>query len=108
MVAANGRGGNGRPCTGEIMLPPMADLTNPKLMYLKAGLLLSIGVVASALILIEHPEWRTAALLAAAVWGFCRAYYFAFYVIERYVDPTYRFAGLLSFLRYVLARRRRQ
>ncbi len=30
------------------------------------------------------------------------AYYFAFYVIEHYVDPGYRFAGLWSFVRYVL------
>jgi hypothetical protein len=25
--------------------------------------------------------------------------YFAFYLIERYVDPNYRFSGLLSFVR---------
>jgi len=34
-------------------------------------------------------------------------YYFAFYVIEKYVDPTYRFAGLWSFLRYAMSRRGR-
>jgi len=33
------------------------------------------------------------------------AYYFAFYVIEHYVDPGYRFAGLWSFVRYVLRKR---
>jgi len=44
-------------------------------------------------------------LLAVAVWCFARSYYFAFYVIERYVDPGYRFAGLGSFVRYLLRRR---
>jgi hypothetical protein len=35
-----------------------------------------------------------------------RAYYFAFYVIQHYVDPGYRFSGLFSFLRYFLRSRR--
>ena len=44
-------------------------------------------------------------LLAVALWAFCRFYYFAFYVIEKYVDPSYRFAGLGSFALYLLRRR---
>jgi hypothetical protein len=47
----------------------------------------------------------TAVLLALAIWGFCRFYYFAFYVIEKYVDPSYKFAGLISFVRYFFRRR---
>ncbi len=39
-------------------------------------------------------------LLAIAVWAFCRAYYFAFYVIEKYIDPRFRFDGLISVARY--------
>jgi len=83
----------------------MTDLKRPILMYVKAAMLLAIGLTASALILIDRPAWSTAALLALAAWGFARAYYFAFYVIEHYIDPGYRYAGLLDFLRY-LARRR--
>jgi hypothetical protein len=45
-------------------------------------------------------------LFVVAIWCFCRFYYFAFYAIERYVDPSYRFSGLLSFARYVFQRRR--
>jgi hypothetical protein len=45
-----------------------------------------------------------AVLLAIAVWCFCRAYYFAFYVIEKYVDPTFRFSGLGSAVRYLCGR----
>jgi len=76
-------------------------------MYLKAAIFVAIGIVASALLLLLHPDWRVAALLALAVWAFCRAYYFAFYVVEHYIDGNYKFAGLSSFVRYLLAKRRR-
>ena len=39
------------------------------------------------------------ALLLLAIWAFCRAYYFLFYVIQHYLDPRYRYAGLWHFLR---------
>jgi uncharacterized RDD family membrane protein YckC len=82
------------------------DLKNPRLMYLKAALFLLAGLLASAGILLIAPSLRVAALLAIAIWSFSRAYYFAFYVIEHYIDPSYRFAGLCSLLRYVLRGRR--
>lgn len=82
----------------------MGDLSNKKLIYLKGFLFLFGGIVASAIILIDHPTWKTAAMLAVAVWCFCRAYYFAFYVIEHYVDGRYKFAGLGSFLHYLFKR----
>ncbi|CAN5402215.1 hypothetical protein BH10PLA1_BH10PLA1_15430 [soil metagenome] len=82
------------------------DLKNPKLLYLKGLLFVLIGVLASVLLLIDHPSWRTAILLALAVWGFTRAYYFAFYVIQHYIDPSFKFAGLTSVVRYILRRPR--
>ena len=84
----------------------MADLTNPKLIYAKGFLFLVTGLVASALLLVECPSLKVALLLAVAVWCFARFYYFAFYVIEHYVDPGYRFAGLGSFVRYLWQRRK--
>ena len=42
-----------------------------------------------------------ALLLALAIWAFCRAYYFAFYVIEHYIDPGFKFAGLWAMLRHL-------
>jgi hypothetical protein len=84
----------------------MRDLTNPKLLYTKGALFLATGVIAATLLLLEHPTLRVALLLALSVWCFARAYYFAFYVVERYADPGYRFAGLLSLARYLLSRRR--
>jgi hypothetical protein len=85
----------------------MADITNPKLIYAKGFLFLLTGLLAAALLLLEHPDWKVALLLAVAVWCFARFYYFAFYVIEHYVDPGYKFAGLWSFARYLLRRRGR-
>jgi hypothetical protein len=84
----------------------MRDLTNPKLIYAKGVLFLLIGVLSSILLIVPRWNWRDAVLLAAAVWGFCRAYYFAFYVIEHYVDREFRFAGLWSFVRYLMTRKR--
>jgi hypothetical protein len=86
----------------------MADIKSPALLYVKGALMLAVGLLASSLLLASHPDARTALLLAVAVWGFCRAYYFAFYVIEHYIDPGYKYAGLSSFARYSLTRRRRQ
>ena len=33
-----------------------------------------IGIVASALLIVEVPTLRTVLLLLLAIWGFCRAY----------------------------------
>jgi len=52
------------------------------------------------------PSLKVAILMCLAIWAFCRFYFFAFYVIEHYVDPSYRFAGLLSFVRYALKQKR--
>jgi len=85
----------------------MPDLKNPKVLYAKGVLFLVAGVLAAAMLLLQNPTIKTAALLALAIWCFARAYYFAFYVIEHYVDPGYRFAGLWSFARYVFRARPR-
>ena len=82
----------------------MGDLTSPKVIKLKGGLFLFSGVLASILLLVDAPTLRDAALLLIAIWSFCRFYYFAFYVIEHYVDPGYRpFAGLGDFVALSLA-----
>ena len=83
----------------------MADLKNPSLITTKGFLFLGLGLLASTLLLLEAWNIKVILLLAIAIWAFCRFYYFAFYVIEHYVDPQYRFAGLWSFLRYLLRRR---
>ena len=82
----------------------MGDLKSVKLMYLKAVLFLIAGSIAALTILLENLTLRTAFLLCIAIWSFCRLYYFMFYVIEKYIDGEYRFAGIFDFIRYLLRR----
>jgi hypothetical protein len=79
----------------------MKDLTNATWIKVKGILFLLLGIAAAAILLLENPSWKNAGLLALVIWCFCRFYYFAFYVIEKYVDSRYKFSGLLSFAKYL-------
>jgi hypothetical protein len=83
----------------------MGDITSKRLLIVKGGLFVALGLLASGAILLQHPDWRLALLLAVAVWAFCRAYYFAFYVVQHYIDSEFRFAGLGSVIAYLWRRR---
>jgi hypothetical protein len=83
----------------------MGDINNPRLLWFKFGLFVFVGLMATAIALFFFPYLKLACLMVVAIWAFCRAYYFAFYVIEHYVDPGYRFAGLVSFIRYAIQHR---
>lgn len=74
-------------------------------MLAKGALFCVLGVLAAAVLLLGRGSIGDAALLALSVWAFCRAYYFAFYVIERYADPAYRYAGLWHAARHLLKTR---
>jgi hypothetical protein len=93
-----------QPCSQPLTLVQtnMRDLQSRMFIYLKAFLFLVIGGVSVALLILQNPQLQTAILIALTIWSFSRAYYFAFYVIERYVDPQYRFSGLLSAAGYFL------
>lgn len=80
----------------------MADLTNPRVIWFKGILFVCVGLLSAVLLLMQFADLRASFLLAITIWAFCRAYYFAFYVIEHYVDPNYRFAGLIDFAKYAL------
>jgi hypothetical protein len=86
----------------------MKDLSNPAWIKVKGLLFLFLGLLSAALLFLERPTLRVALLLMLAVWCFCRFYYFAFYVIERHVDPNYRFSGLLSFARYLIRKQQQK
>jgi hypothetical protein len=83
----------------------MGDITSKRLLIVKGGLFVALGVMAIAVILLRYPDWQLALLLAVAVWAFCRAYYFAFYVVQHYIEPEFRFAGLGSVIAYLWRRR---
>jgi hypothetical protein len=80
----------------------MRELKSRQAIITKALLFLLLGLLAAVLLLVQSPGWKTTALLIVCVWSFCRLYYFAFYVLERYVDPEYRFSGIGSAVRYLL------
>ncbi len=84
----------------------MADIANERVIYAKGILFLLGGLMASVLLLIEHPEFKVAFLLVVAIWCFARLYYFTFYVIGQYVDSSYKFSGLWSFAIYACNRLR--
>ena len=83
----------------------MADIKKVWLLYIKGGLMFLVGLLASLLLISIHFELKTLVLLAFAIWGFCRAYYFAFYVIQNYIDPSFRYSGLIDFAKYSIKRR---
>jgi hypothetical protein len=83
----------------------LPDLKFPRLIILKGFLFLFLGCLAAWLIIAELPTFKLVVLLGLTIWSFCRFYYFAFYVIEHYVDPTYKFSGLISVARYLMGQR---
>ena len=83
------------------------DLKSSTAIYMKGGLFLALGVASAAMLLADRFRFRDFFLLCVTIWAFCRAYYFAFYVIQHYVDPSFRFAGLVDFVRYLIGRPRR-
>ena len=83
----------------------MKDIPDLRWIKFKGILFLVVGLLSFSLIIVRHPEIVNVLLLCVTVWCFCRFYYFAFYVIEHYVDSTYRFSGLWSLARYLFSRR---
>jgi hypothetical protein len=83
----------------------MTDLKSKRWIVAKGLLFFGIAATSAALVWSEAPSIRLAALLAVLVWASCRFYYFLFYVLEHYVDPTMRYAGLLDLLMGMRRRR---
>jgi hypothetical protein len=79
----------------------MKDLKSAAAIWIKGGLFLLIAIASSVLLALELRTPKGCLLLALCVWAFCRAYHFAFYVVEHYVDPGYKFSGLISFCQYI-------
>lgn len=80
----------------------LSDLSDARAIIAKGFLFLLLGVLSASLVLVYAPNWRVGVCLWISIWAFCRFYYFAFYVIEHYVDDQYRYDGLISFFRYWL------
>lgn len=90
----------GNPHQRPPIMDLMGDVRSERWLYVKGYLFGLLGLLAAAGLLVEDFTWRNAALFVIAIWAFCRFYYFLFYVIEKYADPSFKFAGIGSFLRY--------
>ena len=86
----------------------MADLKSRQWIVAKGVMFLGIAATTAALLLVEMPSVKTATLLALLVWASCRFYYFLFYVLEHYLDPTLRYAGLMDLLMGMKRRQERR
>ena len=86
----------------------MADLKNPILIHLKGWLFLAILLVSGGILLVQFPRWPVAVLLGLVAWSAARFYYYLFYVIERYVDPDFKFAGICAAVMCLAAHRSRK
>lgn len=84
------------------------DIRSAKWIYAKGILFVFLSLIAGSALMLQAPRVEVLALLLICVWASCRAYYFAFYVVEHYVDPGFRFSGLIDFGTYLLFRRRDQ
>lgn len=82
----------------------MNDLQSKRWIVAKGIAFGGIAVVAAVLVLLESTSVRTAVLLILLVWAACRFYYFLFYVLERYVDPRLRYAGIIALFRAILGK----
>lgn len=86
----------------------MANIESPFWLWIKGGLFVAIGCLCLVFVAMVTQSVQVVAVCCLAIWAFCRAYYFAFYVIENYIDPRFRFAGLLSVLGYFVDKDRTQ
>ena len=79
----------------------MVDIRSEKWLWIKGGLFVVISLLSLGLLLLELSNARQVVLVFVSIWACCRAYYFAFYVIEKYIDSRFRFAGLLYVPQYM-------
>lgn len=82
------------------------DLQSKRMILVKGGLFLLLGCLSGGLLLSSILTLRNLILFGLTIWSFCRCYYFAFYVIEHYVDPSYRYRGLIDLAKHYWTRRR--
>lgn len=78
------------------------DIKSAWLIHLKGFLFLLLGLIAGVYLWLESPTLRTVLMLSICVWGFCRFYYYLFYVLERYLGREKKFSGIFDALQHVL------
>ena len=83
----------------------LGDIQSTRLIHVKGWLFLFLGILSACIVIAETMDVKIALLLMLCIWSLCRFYYYALYVIEKYTDPQFKFAGLISFLRYFVSKK---
>jgi hypothetical protein len=81
------------------------DLKSSRTMALKAVLFLALAALCTVALWLRAPELQTVVLALLLGWAAARAYYFLFYVLHAYVDPSFKYSGLGSLFRALKSRR---
>lgn len=82
-------------------LVPPTDITSPKILKLKGALFALLGCLSAFLLLFPSFSWSNLLLFWISVWAFCRCYYFCFYVLRHYVDPSFRYSGIWDLIKHL-------
>jgi len=77
----------------------MGDLKSRGAIVLKGVLFAAIILAAGTALVLRNPEWQTVLLVLLLIWASARFYYFLFYVLEKYVDPSLKYAGLWAMVK---------
>ncbi len=85
----------------------MTDLKSRTLIVTKGLLFLVLAVLSGGLLLLRSLELQTLVLVIVLAWSSARLYYFLFYVLEHYVDPSLRYSGLLGLAKAIASSRSR-
>lgn len=80
------------------------DIKSKRMLHAKGLLFLLVGLLACGTILLDNQNLRTVLLLAIAIWGFCRFYYYLFYVLENYIGRDQKYAGIWDAIRFICKR----
>lgn len=81
------------------------DLQSKWWIVAKGVMFLGIAILSTALLLVDSPKARTFVFAGLLAWASARFYYFLFYVLEKYVDPRLKYAGVIALIQALLARR---
>ncbi len=85
----------------------MTNIQSKRLIVVKGLLFILITVGAGVGIVCTSPSFTVVALVLTLIWASARSYYFLFYVLEKYVDPSLKYTGLLDLARHLIAPLRR-
>ncbi len=77
----------------------MTDLTSRGWIIAKGSTFGLLVLACGGLLYRSAPTIQSAFLLVVLAWSAARFYYFLFYVLEKYVDPRLRYAGIWALLR---------